>query len=262
MIFISHNWKDKGIVEPFANRLADVYGRECIFYDSWSIQPGDGIIDKMEEGMKDAKFFFFFVSKNSLESKMVKLEWQNAIMRATNGGIKFIPVKVDSSIMPMLLTQTLYLDLYSNGFEVVLRQMVDVINGKNTYTGDSRSYENVKARVKIIGEKEIDIEIYAETYMEPISRYAIAMKNEKSDIQWECKTDPMVLTGFNENSVAINGEYKYNALAITLQRATVPGFPVKINIKSKTKLEFITVMRAKSGDKYEGIPVIITNDKL
>lgn len=52
MIFLSHNSKDKTIVEPFANRLAEVFGMNNVFYDSWSIQPGDGIIDKMEEGLK------------------------------------------------------------------------------------------------------------------------------------------------------------------------------------------------------------------
>lgn len=74
MIFISHTAKDKAIVEPIALRLAQVYGQNNVFYDSWSIQPGDGIIDKMNEGLTNCKFFFFFVSKNSLQSNMVKLE--------------------------------------------------------------------------------------------------------------------------------------------------------------------------------------------
>ena len=68
MIFISHTAKDKAIVEPIALRLAQVYGQNNVFYDSWSIQPGDGIIDKMNEGLTNCKFFFFFVSKNSLQS--------------------------------------------------------------------------------------------------------------------------------------------------------------------------------------------------
>lgn len=75
-IFISHNCKDKVIVEPIAVRLAEVFGRDNVFYDSWSIQPGEGIIEKMNQELFDCDFFFFFVSKNSLQSKMVKLEWQ------------------------------------------------------------------------------------------------------------------------------------------------------------------------------------------
>ena len=81
MIFISHNGKDKEVVAPFAHKLAEIFGIKNVFYDSWSIRPGDGIIDKMNEGLENCKFFFFFISKNSLESEMVKLEWQNAIIK-------------------------------------------------------------------------------------------------------------------------------------------------------------------------------------
>jgi len=45
MIFLSHNSNDKGIVEPFAKGLAEIFGQDEVFYDSWSIQPGEGIID-------------------------------------------------------------------------------------------------------------------------------------------------------------------------------------------------------------------------
>lgn len=48
MIFLSHTHSDKAVVEPIANRLAGLYGRDRIFYDSWSIQPGEGIIDKID----------------------------------------------------------------------------------------------------------------------------------------------------------------------------------------------------------------------
>ena len=61
-IFISHNYKDKPIIEPIAIKLGEIYGRENVFYDSWSIQPGDGIIDKMNDGLLECDFFFFFVS--------------------------------------------------------------------------------------------------------------------------------------------------------------------------------------------------------
>ncbi|MCD5561543.1 toll/interleukin-1 receptor domain-containing protein [Lactobacillus delbrueckii subsp. lactis] len=51
MIFLSHNKLDKAVVEPIAIRLSNLYGQDNVFYDSWSIQPGDGIIDKMNEGL-------------------------------------------------------------------------------------------------------------------------------------------------------------------------------------------------------------------
>ncbi len=111
MIFLSHNFKDKAIVEPIALRLRDIFGQENVFYDSWSIQPGDGIIDKMNDGLTQCKLFFFFVSNNSLNSEMVKLEWQNALMKMTSGQTKIIPIRLDNCIMPTILMQSLYIDL-------------------------------------------------------------------------------------------------------------------------------------------------------
>ena len=120
MIFLSHNWKDKQVIEQFDQSLIKVFGRENVFYDSWNIQPGDGIIGKMEEGMQSCKYFLFFVSANSLSSPMIKLEWQNALMRtAKNDTIKFIPIRIDKSDVPALLTQTVWIDLYGQGLEVM-----------------------------------------------------------------------------------------------------------------------------------------------
>ena len=87
MIFLSHNFKDKPVVEQVALRLKNIFGQENVFYDSWSIQPGDGIIDKMNEGLSICKYFFYFVSANSLTSAIVKMEWQNALFRAAQNVI-------------------------------------------------------------------------------------------------------------------------------------------------------------------------------
>lgn len=73
MIFLSHNSKDKPVVEQVALKLKGIYGQNNVFYDSWSIQPGDGILDKMNEGLTNCKYFFFFVSKNSLQSNILSL---------------------------------------------------------------------------------------------------------------------------------------------------------------------------------------------
>ena len=145
MIFISHNSKDKPIVEPIAVKLSTIFGQDNVFYDSWSIQPGDGIIDKMNEGLSKCKFFFYFVSANSLTSSMVKLEWQNALVRAAQKQIRFIPVRLDQSSLPSIMLQTLYIDLFSNGIDVAIRQMVDVINGVNTFQAGQISFNNLIA---------------------------------------------------------------------------------------------------------------------
>ncbi|MDD4875940.1 MAG: toll/interleukin-1 receptor domain-containing protein, partial [Dehalococcoidales bacterium] len=144
MIFVSYTHKDKLIVDKISQRLATVFGQENVFYDSWSVQPGDGIIDKMDKGLRDCKLFFFFVSKNSLISNMVKLEWQNAIIKATKDNVRIIPVKLDDCMMPDILLQTLYIDIFGQGLENGIRQIIDVIEGRNTYRRGTQPYENVR----------------------------------------------------------------------------------------------------------------------
>ena len=46
--------------EQVAIKQCAIYGLQNTFYDSWSIQPDDGIIKKMEEGLINYKFFFLF----------------------------------------------------------------------------------------------------------------------------------------------------------------------------------------------------------
>lgn len=256
MIFISHTAKDKTIVEPIALRLAQVYGQNNVFYDSWSIQPVDGIIDKMNEGLTNCKFFFFFVSKNSLQSNMVKLEWQNAILKASNGTAKLIPVKLDDCMMPALLLQTLYIDVFGKGLENAIRQMIDIINGANTFSSLNQTYENVRAYIKKNSSSEMLIEFRAETYMEPISRYAILVKNEENDIIIKCESDAMFTHGFNKD-ITLNNGLTCNALAAFSTRATSPGFPFKVKVISKTQIEFIGVMRAVSENEFRMIPHVI-----
>lgn len=175
MIFLSHNSKDKPIVEPLAIRLRDAFGQENIFYDSWSIQPGDGIINQMNNGLEKCHFFFFFVSRNSLESKMVTMEWQNAVMKSAQDDVKIIPIRLDGSIMPTILLQTLYIDLFSNGLEVALKQMVDVVQGTNNFQPQNAVFHNLEAICESTG-NDFMISINAKHYMEPKSNFMIVLE--------------------------------------------------------------------------------------
>ena len=120
---------DKPLVEPIALKLAAIFGQDQVFYDSWSIRPGDGIIERMNNGLEAPDFVFFFVSKTSLESEMVKLEWQNALYEATQGELKIVPVRVDGSDMPALLKQTMFIDMHTSGLEAATAQIVSVAQG-------------------------------------------------------------------------------------------------------------------------------------
>lgn len=255
MIFLSHTHKDKDLVSKVANVLSETFGQNNVFYDDWSIQPGDGIIKRMDEGLRNCKFFFFFVSKNSISSKMVELEWQNALFESTKGKIKLIPVKIDDCLMPQILLQTRYIDIFGQGLETGIRQIIDVIKGKSD-TPEIQTYENIRGYIKN-EEKSMIIEFRAESYLEPQSRYLILVSNLKEDLQIECLSDSMFMQGFNENLKISNG-LETNAYGVSIHRGTSPGFPFVIKISSKEgkEIKINGLMRAVNQNEYKIIPVI------
>lgn len=262
MIFISHTSKDKPIIEPIAISLAKIYGQENVFYDSWSIQPGDGIIDKMNSGLEKCKFFFFFVSRNSLKSKMVSLEWQNAILKTSNEETKLIPVKIDDCLMPAILLQSLYIDIFGKGLEVGIRQMVDVINHENTFSPDYQTFENIRGFIKYHTKYKCTIEFRAVYYLEPISRYCILLDNPLDMLNVTCKSDGMRSCGQQENLKLNNGEI-HNALFESVARGTTPNFPYVIEIatKDKSPLKIAALMRAENDSYYKVIPSQMGDEK-
>jgi hypothetical protein len=260
MIFLSHNSKDKPIVEPIAINLSKVYGMDKIFYDSWAMQPGEGIIDKMNEGLEKCLYFFFFVSKNSLASNMVKLEWQNALYKATQNKIKLIPVKLDDCLMPAILTQTLYIDIYGKGLDYGFRQIVDVINNVNIFQPSIQTYENVRGYIlKKSSELEIYVEIRAETYIEPMSKYILLLENSENEVDVNTINQIKYQSPVFMKDVNVADNYKCNGVYFRLAEPTVPGFPIKFILKKVTEkpIRFSGIMRGISENSIRQIPIII-----
>lgn len=256
MIFISHNQKDKPIVEPIAMRLAEVYGQKNVFYDSWSIQPGEGIIDKMNEGLSRCEFFFYFVSANSLTSSMVKLEWQNALVRAAQNMIKFIPVRLDQSLLPPIMLQTLYIDLFSNGIDVAVRQIIDVVNGANTFRPESASFSNLIAYKYREGNKLI-IECRALHYLEPITSFAFMTFDDIDKILHSVPGEVAYSSGKHKEA-QLDPRTKTNFITIGLGRGTLPGFPLVVEFTSSELAAFdiINVLHQVSRERFAQIPMV------
>lgn len=255
MIFLSHNWKDKPVVEQVALRLRNIFGQNNIFYDSWSIQPGDGIIDRMNEGLSNCKFFFFFVSANSLASNMVKMEWQNAIFKAAQNAIRFVPIRMDNSLMPVLLTQSLYIDLYSQGLEVALRQIVDVIQGNNTYQAPTSQFHNLVAEKRKAGNK-LRIECRALHFLEPISFFAFCTLNNIDGIECNLLNETMCISG-DHKDVPLDSGLKVNAFMRGIEHGTTPDMPfvVEFDITNNPDFDILMVMHKTNHERFDAIPL-------
>lgn len=256
MIFLSHNSEDKPVVEQVALKLKAIYGQDKVFYDSWSIQPGDGIIDKMEEGLTSCRYFFYFVSANSLKSNMVKLEWQNALFNAAQKRIQFIPIRMDNSHMPTLLTQSLYIDLFAQGLEITVRQLVDVIDGNNTYREPVKKFSNMVAYKYQEGDKII-IECHAEHFLEPISSFIFCTQKDVKSISANVRNESMSMTD-EENGISLENGHKTNAIIRSISKGTLPGFPFTVEFisKNKTPFDIEIVMHEKARGEFHPIPLM------
>lgn len=255
MIFLSHTAKDKQLIEPIALKLSEVYGQEKVFYDSWSIQPGDGIINKINVGLENCRFFFLFLSKNSLLSNLVSLEWQNAFYKAAKDEIKFIPVKIDDCLVPLVLMQSLYIDFFGQGFDVGLRQMIDIIEHRNTFTPKFTTFENVRGVVRFKSPNECTIEFNAIYYLEPISRFGVFMSNQLESIQHTCISDIMY-SSKNLLDFTLLNDLIFSAILFSVERGTAPNFPfvIKISTKDRSPLKINALLRAVSSNEFKLIP--------
>ncbi len=191
---------------------------------------------------------------------MVELEWQSALVKKVRENIKFIPVRIDKCIIPQILTHALYIDLFSQGLEVARRQIMDVINGANTYQNNENQFHNIIGYISQEA-KKVMVEFRAEYYMEPHSKYLILVDNDAEDLDWKLSNKGMFFGGFN-NEIKLDNGKSFKAVAMSDSEATSPGFPfiVELTQKMDKEIKVLGLMRATSKDRYEMIPMKIKNN--
>lgn len=69
----------------------------------------------------------------------------------------------------------------------------------------------------------------------------------------------MFMNGFIEN-VPLNSGEKHNVVSVSINRATSPGFPFKVELNSTTSLQIKGLMRATSEEEYNAIPTLVRNN--
>lgn len=257
MIFLSHTHADKPLIAPIADTLAKKYGKDNVFYDSWSVQPGDGIIDRMSKGLEDCRYFFYFMSNKSISSKMVDLEWQNALFKSTKGEVKIIPVKLDDCIVPAILLQTLYIDICSSGIEMATRQMIDVIDGNNTYQEISNNFVNEYANVELNTDRsELRIDFCVKAYTEPSPRYSIVLYNDENDISITNIDLGVHMSGFHEGFVSFEGK-EFNGFSVIPIQPIKPNLPARflVNATQGKIIKLLAILRAIDLETSENLPI-------
>ena len=254
MIFLSHTHSDKPLVDDIAARLAARYGRDAVFYDAWSIQPGDGIIDRINTGLDAATTFFFFAGRESVDRAMVKLEWQNALYQHARGKLRFVPVRVDNVPMPAVLVQTRYIDMFTHGVDAAVSEMVDVIDGRQVGAErEAHRFENLRAYITR-GADRITIEFRAERLAEHNPRLFV-LTSEQEEPENDASPGELFGTKFFRDVATVNGA-SANGMMFEAHRSLVPGRPFVVWLRRRDGKPFtilaIVKYRARSRSAIGG----------
>lgn len=255
-LFISYNHNDAVLVDTIARRLEIEFGRNNIFYDAWSMQPGDSIIGKMNEGLGEFTTFFFFVSPNSLASKMVSLEWQTALNRAVNNDLKFVAVRIADCAPPVILSDKLYIDLYGDGLDSAVAKMKKIVKSENCYN-PLEDVQNLQVEMIQTDDSTLRFTIKATLYAEHNPTFAFACANDIKEFQVNTSTEAFTINGADE--IMFESGLKLNARIIQLQRVLKPGFSFVADLKSSTlgQIRNIAILVMKDAEKrmYQQLPI-------
>ena len=122
-VFISHSSKDKAFVEALVEQLKEA-GVET-WFDAHQLQPGDSIVQGIQDGLSDSDYLVVVISHNSVASKWVQAELNAAFMRAIEGkGTTLIPIRIDDAELPPLIADRVYIDFRAS-FMDGLRKLAD-----------------------------------------------------------------------------------------------------------------------------------------
>jgi hypothetical protein len=127
-VFISHSSIDK----PFAESLKGKLENEGIltWFDSKDLDIGDIVSEKISEGIMESSFFLMIISENSIKSKWVKYELDEAYDLHINKGKRILPCvygNFSNEDIPSRLRKHLYADFRDDenrAFELVKRSII------------------------------------------------------------------------------------------------------------------------------------------
>ena len=124
-VFISYSHKDGNFVHKLAIRLVE--NNIKVWKDDMKISAGDTFMRKIRTGIQGASYFGIVLSKNSINSKWVKEELNEALMHETQArGIVILPFLLDNSEVPQSLSDRIFVD-FRKDFDSGLRQILVVV---------------------------------------------------------------------------------------------------------------------------------------
>ena len=129
-IFISYSHADKEFVDELATRL--VQNNAHVWVDSWELNVGDSLIDKVQSAVQDAGALLVILSKASVESSWCRKELNAGLVRELEEKtVIVLPVLKEDCKIPPFLKEKMYADFRSNfeeGFKGLLAAVAKITN--------------------------------------------------------------------------------------------------------------------------------------
>ncbi|MCR9248756.1 MAG: TIR domain-containing protein, partial [bacterium] len=129
-VFVSYSHVDGDWVRTLATNLHEL-GLE-VFFDEWSIGPGEKWVGKLEQGLREARHGVLVLSPSSIASSWVEDEYHAMLRRANAGGFRLIPVLLEDVEVPTFLGNRQRVDFRKVDGELYLarvRKLADALQG-------------------------------------------------------------------------------------------------------------------------------------
>lgn len=127
VLFVCHASEDAA----FVDRLVEALDSRALraWYDKREIIVGDSIVDKINEGLADARYLLVVLSPGSVDKPWVKRELNAALMRQLSAAkVKVLPVLLEDCDIPPLLADIKYAD-FRTSFDRGLSQLLPALRG-------------------------------------------------------------------------------------------------------------------------------------
>ena len=142
-VFLSHNSRDKPAVRRLAERL--VASGLRVWFDEWSIKPGDDIYLAIERGLECSRVQVLCLSPAALGSNWVGLERSTVLFRdPANSDRRFIPLLLADCKLPDTLRRYKYVD-YRDEAEDAFAELLNACRSAPTAVGGRKDIKKSKS---------------------------------------------------------------------------------------------------------------------
>lgn len=130
-VFISHSSTDSIIARSIATDLMDA--GYSVFLDDWSIDVGDRIFEKINQGLENSSGLIMIISQSYLQSICCNDEWSSFYNKSLHTkNCRVYPIIIDESNPPVLLNQIKYLRFDRENYSIGLSSLLKALKKQFT----------------------------------------------------------------------------------------------------------------------------------